>query len=166
MSDDAPAARPARRDAGRSPSPSVTLRLTIENPVPGVALALQLGRDVLLPPTRAGETAVIFEVALDVRTRPDGTPALAGAAVQGPPAARFLYVTVGVRAGQPDSPWERRAKVPLGTIPVSVLAAATQQPGMVLAARIAGRARDGGPACASVPLLGDGWQQVGGGDLA
>jgi hypothetical protein len=33
-------------------------------------------------------------------------------------------------------------------------------PGAVIEARIAGKAKDGGPAAASVPLLGDGWRVV------
>ncbi|MCU0635854.1 MAG: DUF5990 family protein [Gemmatimonadaceae bacterium] len=136
----------------------ITLRVTIESPVPGVALALQRGRDSILPPVRQSTTAVTFDVDAEVRRRPDGTAVLAGAVVQGPPAARFLYITVGTRAGQPGSPWDRRAKVPLTGIEGALLEAVRARPGTVLAARIAGRAKDGGPACASVPLLGDGWQ--------
>lgn len=137
---------------------TVTLRITIDDPVPGVALAVQRGRDAIIPPVRVTDTSVTFEVPATVRTRPDGTRALAGEVVQGPAAARFVYVTVGVRAGQPASPWDRRAKVPLSSLPEALLAAACARDDVVLAARIAGRARDGGPACASVPLLGEGWR--------
>ena len=143
---------------GSSLPDTVILRVTIEAPVPGVALAVQRGRDALVPPVRSTSEAVIFQVRAEVRTRPDGTSVLAGAEVQGPPAARFLYVTVGTRAGQAESPWDRRAKVPLSGIPAELLAAACTRPDVVLAARIAGRARDGGPACATAPLLGGGWQ--------
>jgi hypothetical protein len=136
---------------------TIHLRITIESPVPGVALAIQRGTDAIVLPLRSTGDTVVFEVTAEVRQRPDGTTVLAGAVVQGPPSARFLYVTVGTRAGQPNSPWNRRAKVPLIGIDSAMLAAATQ-PAVVLAARIAGRARDGGPACASVPLLGGGWQ--------
>ena len=89
---------------------TVTLRVTIEGPVPGVALAVQRGRDAFVAPVRAGAEAVTFQVSAEVRERSDGTLVLAGAEVQGPPAARFLYIAVGTRAGQPASPWERRAR--------------------------------------------------------
>ncbi|HEX8431823.1 MAG TPA: DUF5990 family protein [Longimicrobium sp.] len=135
----------------------VTLRVTIEAPIAGVALAVQRGRDALVPPVCSSSDAVIFEVCATVRLRADGAITFAGPEIQGPPAGRFLYVTVGTRAGQPGSPWDRRAKVPLTGISTEMAAAASAQPGMVLAARIAGRARDGGPACATVPLLGGGW---------
>ncbi len=138
--------------------PTIMLRVTIEGPVPGVALAVQRGRDALVAPVYANADAVMFEVRAEVRERPDGTFVLAGPEVQGPPSGRFLYVTVGTRAGQPASPWDRRAKVPLTGISPDVLAEARTHSGLVLAARIAGRARDGGPACATVPLLGDGWR--------
>jgi hypothetical protein len=137
---------------------AVTLRITIDGPVPGVALAVQRGRDAIVLPVRVTDDAVTFEVHAELRTRPDGSTALAGAELQGPPAARFVYVCVGTRAGQPASPWDRRAKVPVTGITPELLTAAAAKPGAVLAARIAGRARDGGPACATVPLLGAGWR--------
>jgi hypothetical protein len=78
--------------------------------------------------------------------------------VQGPPGGRFVYVNVGTYAAQPDSPWGRRAKVPLGGITDALLDAALASPGAVLEAAFAGRGRDGGPSCATVPLLGGGWR--------
>ena len=72
--------------------------------------------------------------------------------------ARFSYLAAGRRAGDTTSCWDRRAKVALAGITPAVLAAWRATPGAVLEARIAGTARDGGPACATVPLLGGGWQ--------
>jgi hypothetical protein len=48
--------------------------------------------------------------------------------------------------------------VPLSGITATAVAAVTAAPGSVLEARIAGRGRDGSPACASVRLLGEGWR--------
>jgi hypothetical protein len=67
-------------------------------------------------------------------------------------------LTAGTRAGQPDSPWDRRAKVSLMGVRGADVAAALADPGSVLVGEIEGRGRDGGPSCASVPLLGDGWR--------
>ena len=88
---------------------------------------------------------------------PAGAARLRGPAVQGPPAARFLYGTSGTRAGDFASPYNRRAKVPLKDIPVAQLLAQARP--VVLSAEIAGTAKDGGPAAASVPLL-KGWTVV------
>lgn len=137
--------------------PHVTLRLLVRHPLPGVALCVQCGRDGLLAPTTVSADAVTFEFSLEAQVRSDGKTQLRGPEVQGPPAARFVYVTVGTRAGQPDSPWDRRAKVSLMGLCGAHIAAAVKDPGVVFVGMIEGRGRDGGPACASVPLLGDGW---------
>ena len=81
-----------------------------------------------------------------------------GEFVQGPGADRFIYVTVGKRAGQPDSPWDRRAKVKLASITPGQVREVVERPGRVLEARFDGVGRDGGPNCATVPLIGDGWR--------
>ena len=137
----------------------VPLRLIVERPPAGVALAVQRGRgntpDLILPSERTPEAAA-FELA--VRVRAGDPPVVLGDVTQGPPAARFLYVTWGTRAGQPGSPWDRRAKVPLAGITAAAVAAVAAAPGSVLEARIAGCGRDGSPACASVRLLGEGWR--------
>ncbi|TAH35273.1 MAG: hypothetical protein EYC70_13415 [Planctomycetota bacterium] len=80
-----------------------------------------------------------------------------GEFAQGPPAARFVYVSSGARAGQGGSCWDRRAKVPLGGITPEQARRVLAGEGLVLEARIGGTARDGGPMCGAVPLLGAGW---------
>jgi hypothetical protein len=50
--------------------------------------------------------------------------------------------------------------VPLTGLDGTVVAAARALPGAVIVGVIDGRARDGGPAAATVPLLGDGWTVV------
>jgi hypothetical protein len=135
------------------------LRIVIEDPVPVVAIAVQKGasgKAELVPPASASPQALAFELEVTAAgALPDGRPRFLGPCVQGPPAARFVYLCVGQMAGQPGSPWTRRVKVPLGGLDWPLIEALA--PGQRLTARIAGRARDGGPACASVPLLGAGW---------
>jgi hypothetical protein len=141
----------------------VPLRLTVRRPLAGVALGVQRGRDELLAPLRASDGCTVFELsARAAGVLPDGRPRLLGPFMQGPPAGRFVYVNVGRRAGQPDSPWDRRAKVPLTGISAAILDAWRGQPGAMLSAEIDGIGRDGGPACAAVKLLGNGWHIVSG----
>ena len=136
------------------------LRIVMEDPVPGVAIALQRGASAkaeLVGPVGRSPSALAFELEISVEgSLPDGRPRLLGPYVQGPPAARFVYLCVGQAAGQPGSPWTRRVKVPLGALSWALIEALG--PGGRLEARIGGKARDGGPACASVPLLGPGWR--------
>jgi hypothetical protein len=138
---------------------ALPLRIVVERPVPGVALALQRGasaKATLVGPAHVSADALAFdfEVTLDGSTAAGG-PRLLGPFVQGPPTARFVYINIGASAGQIGSPWQRRAKVPLGAIDWRSIEA--MAPGERLTAHIAGTARDGSPACATVPILPPGW---------
>ncbi|HUD99882.1 MAG TPA: DUF5990 family protein, partial [Bryobacteraceae bacterium] len=94
-----------------------------------------------------------FEFTVGVKAgRGGAAPVFTGPLVQGPPGQRFVYVDIGTYAGQADSCWSRRLKVPLS----GISAATIDAPG-VLEARIPGTARDGGPSCATVQPL-DGWK--------
>jgi hypothetical protein len=134
---------------------SVTLRITLVDPPADVRWAVQLGRDALLPPVSSTGSRVVFDVPVVFGPNARGTVQLRGPAVQGPAAARFVYVNSGRRAGDAGTTWDRRAKVPLSSIDTTALLK-VESP-VVLEATIAGTARDGGPACASVALLDGGW---------
>lgn len=138
---------------------TLPLRILVEHPVPGVAFALQRGASgtaTLVGPVHISADSLVFdfEVTLD-GSNADGGPRLLGPFVQGPPTARFVYINVGASAGQIGSPWQRRAKVPLGAIDWQAIEALAS--GERLTAHIAGTARDGSPACATVPILPPGW---------
>lgn len=133
-------------------SREITLRIIVSGSPLGVAWALQRGRDQIEQAVRAQGGDLVFEASARVRAiTPEGVVDLGGPFVQGPPGRRFVYLCSGRSAGDLQSCWQRRAKVPLGSIPADLAEAA------VVAARIHGTARDGGPACATVPLLGGGW---------
>lgn len=83
------------------------------------------------------------------RSRPrPRLPNFLGPFVQGPRGARFVYINSG-------TPWTRRAKVHLSGITWALIRRAKGKPPET---RFAGTARDGGPSCSTVPLLGGGWQ--------
>jgi hypothetical protein len=135
----------------------ITLRLALLNPPAGVAWAVQLGRTELLPPVRVTPDQVSFEVPLELVSSASGEPRLRGAAVQGPAGGRFIYVNSGSRAGVVGSGWDRRAKVHLSSVPLEMLQARPASEALLLHGEITGTAKDGGPACASVPLLRGSW---------
>lgn len=143
---------------GRS---TIRLRIVVTDPVPGVALALQSGRFDLVAPTSVTASAVTFECAVEACQPVAGGPVVCyGPFTQGPPTERFVYVTVGTRAGQPNSPYERRAKIPLAGITPALFHHAVTDPGSVLEVRVGGRGRDGSPVCATVRLPADAWRLV------
>lgn len=132
---------------------NVDLRIIVENPP--VRFAVQRGKNELLEANSASAKQLVFD--FSVRARDDGSaaPNFLGPFAQGPVGGRFVYVNSGTMAGEPGSQWTRRAKVPLGGITWSLIKKAA---GSVIEVRIDGTARDGGPACATVPLLGAGWK--------
>jgi hypothetical protein len=135
--------------------PTLRLRLIVVEPAPGVTIRVQQGRCDLLSPIRANDAEAVFEFDVRVGTRPNGAPNFLGDFAQGPADGRFVYLNAGVLAGQADSCWERRAKIPLSITSQQVADAIERQ--RPLEARIQGRGRKGGPVCALVPLL-DGWR--------
>lgn len=146
------------------PQPELPLRITVVDPLPGVRLRLQSGRADLVAPTAESPSEVSFDFSVRVGAPlPDGRPNFLGPFTQGPPAGRFVYVNAGQRAGQPGTPWDRRAKIPLGGITAKQVAAVLRSPGACLEVRYPGRGRDGGPTCASVRLAPEAWGIRGGG---
>jgi hypothetical protein len=141
------------------PKSLLPLRIIVVGPPAGVTFALQRGRDQLEPPVVATPDAVWFDFDVEVADAAANPPRLVGDFAQGPPGARFVYVNSGTMAGQTESCWTRRAKVPLASIDAELVHETLAHTGTVLQARVFGRSRDGGPACASVKLL-EGWTPV------
>ncbi|MEZ4701258.1 MAG: DUF5990 family protein [Rhodothermales bacterium] len=129
-------------------------RIVVDSPLAGVTYAMQRGKTALHPPARSTPEALVFEFPLTLVDIDADPPRLTGEFAQGPADKRFVYVNTGTIAGQFASPWRRRAKVPLYGIQRAMLAELmAAQENLMLEARIHGVAKDGGPACATVPLL-------------
>jgi hypothetical protein len=124
----------------------ITLRLTLEKPTAGVDFALQQGRGrpfQTIQKQRSTGRDLKFEFKVAVRAGKDHAPDFAGPFVQGPVDDRFFYINIGAYAGQTNTAWSRRLKVPLTGITWDVIR--SQE---VLVAGIPGTAKDGGPSCA------------------
>jgi hypothetical protein len=138
----------------------VALRIVVVDPLPGVALALQRGKSgshALIAPSSLSAEAAAFDFTVAAASAKSGpAPRLLGPFVQGPPDKRFVYLCIGKYAGDPASDWARRAKIPLTSLTWPLIEAL--KGGGRIEARIAGRASDGSPACASIALLPPGWR--------
>ena len=129
---------------------TVTLRLIIDDPVPGVRYSLQKD-DMPFEPRTAGDGPLAFE--LPVTLHPDGRMTGPFVRREGP-QRRFVYIRIGTSAGDHASAWSRRAKVDIHTIPAALLV-----PGARLEVHLPGRGKDGSPACATVRSV-TGWRPV------
>lgn len=128
----------------------VTVRLTIADPVPGVRYSLQKD-DMPFEPATAGDGPLSFEAPITVT--PDFR--LTGPFVRREgKARRFVYIRIGVSAGDHASAWSRRAKIDIHDIPRDLLV-----DGAVLEVVLPGRGKDGSPACATVRPT-QGWRRV------
>jgi len=138
----------------------VPLRITIVDPPADVLFALQSGRSELRHVTRSSGASISFGFSVRVRATGANTLTVLGPFAQGTPVARFVYVNSGTYAGETGARWSRRIKIPLTGITSQLIAKLEETPDSILEARVAGTGRDGGPAAASVPLLGSGWRVV------
>jgi hypothetical protein len=134
----------------------LTLRITVVKPLPDVWFRLQRGPGELEPAVRTSATAMTFEFPVRVGTRSGGAPNFLGPFVQGPPTGRFVYINSGTMAGQPDTCWSRRAKVPLTGITWALIDRA-RKAGSVLETDFAGTGGDGGPTCGTISLRDPDW---------
>ena len=122
-----------------------------------IKLGIQRGKAEVLGPTKRDHHEVVFS--FEVRVKPGSRSRsinFLGPYIQGPSHDRFVYLSwSGVTAGKRKM--FRRIKVSLNSI-TGVQVQRAIAGGFRLEARISGIARDGGPACATVPLLGRGWK--------
>jgi hypothetical protein len=126
----------------------VTLRLTIHEPFAGVAYSLQDKKSRPVGAVVADGRPLSFDVPVRLA---DG-PRFLGEFVRSEgPTRRFVYIAIGQGAGDKASAWSRRAKIDIHNLPPDLLEAALA--GSVLEAYLPGKAKDGGPACATVRPL-------------
>lgn len=130
---------------------TLTLRLTIADPLPGVRYSLQDKANTPVDAVTATEASLTFDC--PVSLSPDGR--LTGRFIRREGSTRrFVYIAIGKQAGDAGSDWDRRAKIDVHDIPAGLL-----KPGATLAVTLSGRGKDGTPACATVRACGP-WRAV------
>jgi hypothetical protein len=139
----------------------LTLRIVLEKPPADVDFGLQKGRGSdyeTIQTQRSKAKDLYFEFTVRVKaSRKGAKPTLLGPFVQGPPDARFVYIDIGTLAGQADSCWSRRLKIPLSGITSDMIERLSKS-SAVLETHVPGTGRDGGPTCATVKPF-DGWKE-------
>ena len=139
------------------------IRIILESPLPGVDYALQDGSGRNYEPmqkqTSAGSD---LQFRGELRALLSGrrpVPQFRGGIVQGPPLERFVYLDIGTYAGQRDSEWDRRLKVPLRGIDPEWIRMIDEDPTRFLEARVPGVGADGTPTCGTIKPF-SGWRLV------
>jgi hypothetical protein len=138
----------------------IMLRVVLESPPAGVDFGIQKGHGSMyesIQTQRSKGDDLVFEFGVSVKTPGSaGSVDFGGPIVQGPRGGRFVYVDIGTLAGQRDTPWSRRLKIPLSGVSSNLVRQASSGKKAILEARVLGTGRVGTPACASVKEF-DGW---------
>jgi hypothetical protein len=139
----------------------LTLRIVLEKPPRDVDFGLQNGRGssyetIQIQRFKGKDLTFEFNVRVKSGSK-DSEPNFLGPFVQGPSGERFIYIDIGTYAGQTQTPWSRRLKVPLRGITWDMIDHVLADEDSLLETRLPGTGRDGGPNCATVKPF-PGWR--------
>lgn len=136
----------------------LTLRIVLENPPSGVDFGLQKGsgsKYETIQKQRSNNKDLEFEFTINVKPNKNASPNFLGTFVQGTPDSRFIYIDIGTYAGQTNTGWSRRLKIPLNGITSDMIKKLLANPNSILEAKVPGTGRDNGPNCGTVkPFTG------------
>ena len=138
----------------------ITLHITLVKPTPGVVFGLQKGSGNNYETVQKQiptSNDLNFEFAITVKgdKAKDKLPKLSGSFVQGPADGKFVYIDIGRCAGQFNTEWSRRLKIPLTGITWKDIDSISAN--SILHTSVPGTGKDGGPNCATVKPF-EGWQ--------
>ncbi len=139
---------------------SITCRIILVKPPAGVMFGLQKGSgnnyEVVQKQVSGVDNLVFsFDVTIKGNRQKNPLPGFSAPFVQGPAAGKFVYIDIGKYAGQLNSEWARRLKVPLTGITWDDIELAVRNG--ILQTSVPGTGKDGGPNCATVKPF-DGWE--------
>ena len=137
----------------------LSFRILLEGPPPGVDVGLQEGHgnDYRTVQTQRSKTSnLTFTFTARAKQNSAGEPVFLGSFTQGPAHGRFVYLDIGTYAGQKNTPWSRRLKIPLRGISWAMVqkAAGSSQ---LLESVVQGTGKDGGPTCGTIKPF-NGWK--------
>jgi Family of unknown function (DUF5990) len=136
------------------------LRIILEKPPPGIDFGLQKGsgnKYETIQKQRSEDKDLNFEFAVRIKDAGSAQPIFIGPFVQGNPSSRFIYIDIGTYAGQTNTAWSRRLKVPLVGITQEMVSRVQTNATLLLETKVPGTGKDGGPNCATVKPF-NGWQ--------
>jgi len=140
--------------------PEITLKIVLETPPAGIDFGIQKGggsKYETVQKQRSANKDLEFECTVTVKPGKDNSPDFFGPFVQGTAGERFIYIDIGTCAGQENTGWSRRLKIPLRGITQGMIKELLDSVHNILETKVPGTGKDGGPACATVKPF-DGWR--------
>jgi len=137
----------------------ITLQVILIKPTPQVVFGLQKGsgskyETVQKQTPVSNDLSFKFTVNVKGDRSKEKLPKFSGSFVQGSTGNQFVYIDIGTYAGQPDTIWSRRLKIPLTGITWKDIDSLSGD--SMLQTMVPGTGRDGGPNCATVKPF-EGW---------
>ena len=137
----------------------LSVRIILESPPTGVDFGIQKGSgnkyETILK-QRSNKDDLYFEFKISVKEGKTSLYNFTGPYVQGPSNERFIYIDIGTAAGQINSVWTRRLKIPLRDISSEMIKQILVDSSLILETKVPGTGKDGGPNCATVKPF-SGW---------
>src|SRR5215217_4849963 len=122
-------------------SNELSVRIILQSPTAGVDFGIQKGSgnkyETILK-QRSSEKDLVFEFTISVKDGKTSSYNFTGQYVHGPANERFIYVDIGTAAGQINSVWTRRLKVPLRDIPPATINQLLADPSLLLETKVPG----------------------------
>ncbi len=141
----------------------VTLKIVLENPTVGVDYGLQEGKGnnfKTIQIQRGDANDLLFEFKVSVKFADGMSPVFPGPFAQGSASDRFIYIDIGTLAGQKDSLWSRRLKIPFSGITNEMINQVLSDSELKIETIVPGSGKGGGPNCGTVkPFVG--WKVTG-----
>jgi len=128
--------------------PELTLKIVLEKPTVGVDYGLQDGKGSNFKTVqiqRADGKNLEFECKVRVKIAFGMTPVFLGPFAQGTANERFIYIDIGTFAGQTDSVWSRRLKVPLNGITMEMIQQGLSDSKLLMQTIVPGTGKEGWP---------------------
>ena len=141
---------------------TLALHITVQTPPAGLHYGLQKGHggkvEIEQIQHSTGQDLHFYWI-IDLKgdKQKDAEPKFSGSFVQGPSGDKFVYIDIGTYAGQTNTKWARRLKIPLYGITWDQIDKINSNPEFILECCVPGTGKDGGPNCATVKPF-DGWQ--------
>ncbi len=137
---------------------NIQIHIILENPPASVDFGLQKGKGTnyqTIQRQSSNGQNVHFDLTAEVKADVDGLPDFFGDSVHGVRNGRFIYINIGASAGQVNSCWNRRLKVPLIGITWLMLDKTSDNGHLIVETRVNGCGKDGSPNCGTVkPFAG------------
>ena len=129
---------------------TINLQIILVQPPPNILFGLQKGSgnsyETVQKQTSASyDLLFTFPITIKGDKGKDAFPKFSGPFVQGPAGGKFVYIDIGTCAGQTDTMWSRRLKIPLTGITWELIDQLMAKPTLLLETNVPGTGKDGGP---------------------